>query len=118
MAYLFRIGGYYFEYRPLDFYWPLLAVPAASGIVHLGSAASALLRRPRSARSRLLALGPSACAVVLFVPTLFYAGVLEGQLLFQDVGIRDYQERFHPEVDQGNAGWLFATCARAWSAGT
>ena len=32
-AYVLRIGGDYFEYRPLDFYWPLLAVPAASGIV-------------------------------------------------------------------------------------
>ena len=27
MAYLLPIGGDYFEYRPLDFYWPLLAFP-------------------------------------------------------------------------------------------
>ena len=27
MAYLLPIGGDHFEYRPLDFYWPLLAVP-------------------------------------------------------------------------------------------
>ena len=37
MAYVMRIGGDYFEYRPLDFYWPLLVLPAAAGIVHLGS---------------------------------------------------------------------------------
>ena len=32
MAYLLRIGGDHFEFRLLDFYWPLLAVPAAEGI--------------------------------------------------------------------------------------
>ncbi len=108
MAYVFRIGGDCFEYRPLDFYWPLLAVPAAAGIVHLGSAASALLRRSQSARSALSAPGPGACAVVLFVPTLFYAGALQGHLLLQGAAVENYQERFHPEVDQGNAGWLLA----------
>ena len=45
MAYLLPIGGDHFEYRPLDFYWPLLAVPAAEGIAHLGSRVSAGLRR-------------------------------------------------------------------------
>ncbi len=105
MAYLFRIGGDYFEYRPLDFYWPLLAVPVATGIVDLGFSASALLRRRRSGR---LAPGPGACAVVLFVPVLFYAGALQGRLLFQGARAENYQERFHPEVDQKNAGWLFA----------
>ena len=108
MAYVFRIGGDYFEYRPLDFYWPLLAVPAASGILQLGSAASALLRRPHSMWSGRLAPGPCTCAVVLFVPTLFYAGALQGALLFQGAASRDYQERFHPEVDRKNGGWLFA----------
>lgn len=108
MAYVFRIGGDYFEYRPLDFYWPLLAVPAATGIVDLAVSASALLRRLRSARSRLLAVGPGVWAVVLFVPILFYAGALQGQLLFQGVRAWDYQERFHPEVDRESAGWLFA----------
>ncbi len=108
MAYVFRLGGDYFEYRPLDFYWPLLAVPAASGIVHLGSAAADLLRRIRSARAMNLRPVPGVCAVVLFVPTLFYAGALQGHLLFQGAGIGDYQERFHPEVNPENAGWLLA----------
>ena len=31
MGYLLRIGGDHFEYRPLDFYWPLLSLPAAHG---------------------------------------------------------------------------------------
>ena len=108
MAYVFRIGGDYFEYRPLDFYWPLLAVPAAAGIVHLGSAAWALLRRSLSARSGFPAPGPVACTVVLFVPTQFYCGALQGQLLFQGTVAANYQERFHPEVNQESAGWLSA----------
>ena len=37
LYYLLRIGGDHFEYRPLDFYWPLLALPAAEGIAHLGA---------------------------------------------------------------------------------
>ena len=36
-AYLSRIGGDHFEYRPLDFYWPLLAVAAAVGLAHVGA---------------------------------------------------------------------------------
>ena len=38
MHYLMRIGGDVFEYRPMDFYWPLLAVPTSVGIVWLGGA--------------------------------------------------------------------------------
>ena len=45
MAYLLPIGGDHFEFRPLDFYWPLLAVPAAEGIALLGSRISTGLRR-------------------------------------------------------------------------
>ena len=31
MVYVMRVGGDSFEYRPLDFYWPLLALPAEAG---------------------------------------------------------------------------------------
>lgn len=37
MNYLARIGGDHFEYRPLDFYWPLLAVAVAEGLLFLGT---------------------------------------------------------------------------------
>ena len=47
MAYVMRIGGDSFEYRPLDFYWPLLAVPAAEGIVRLGTVIAGRLGRMR-----------------------------------------------------------------------
>ncbi len=45
LAYVLRIGGDHFEYRPLDFYWPLLALPAAAGIVRLGAWLAAWLRQ-------------------------------------------------------------------------
>ena len=45
MAYVMRIGGDHFEYRPLDFYWPLLALPAADGVVHLATRLAAWLRQ-------------------------------------------------------------------------
>ncbi len=34
-AYLIRIGGDHFEFRPLDFYWPLLYILCADGIVSI-----------------------------------------------------------------------------------
>ena len=56
MYYLLRIGGDHFEYRPLDFYWPLLALPAAEGLAHLGARIATGLRR-----NRTFVLGVSAC---------------------------------------------------------
>ncbi len=34
-AYVVDVGGDHFEYRPLDFYWPLLAVAAMEGLAYL-----------------------------------------------------------------------------------
>ena len=85
MAYVFNIGGDHFEFRPLDFYWPLLAPPAAEGIAHLGSRISASLRRVRSLPWRL---NPQVCAIVIFVPVLFYSGAIQGVLLFKGIVVR------------------------------
>lgn len=46
MVYTARIGGDHFAYRPLDVYWPRLAVSAAVGVVHLGKRLVAVVRRP------------------------------------------------------------------------
>ena len=98
MAYVMRIGGDHFEYRPLDFYWPLLVLPAAEGIMHLGAMLAAGLRRVRWLPWRV---GPCAWAVALFVPVLCYASVLQGALLFGDAA-------WQIELDEENAGWLLA----------
>ncbi len=109
MAYVMRIGGDHFEYRPLDFYWPLLAVPAAAGIVHLG-ARIAERRWVRRLPSRP-ALSARACAILLFVPVLFYASAIQGALLFEGAAIRERIQNLHIELDGANAAWLLAAPA-------
>ncbi len=112
MAYVMRIGGDHFEYRPLDFYWPLLALPAAAGIARLGSRLAA--GRWRSRLPGLGGLGARAWAVAVFAPVLFYAGAIQGALLFEGAALRDWLERGsrqheqHVELDGDNAGWLLA----------
>lgn len=111
MAYVMRVGGDFLEWRPLDFYWPLLAVPAAGGIVCLGSSASGWLRRRALDRSLFRPFKPAVCAVVVFVPVLFQAGALQAELLFAGAerSYRDWSARqFHLEVDRENASWLLA----------
>ena len=106
MAYVMRIGGDHFEYRPLDFYWPLLAVPASMGIVHLGERI-ATRRRLRRFFLRL-AVGPRTCAIVLFVPVLFYTSAIQGILLFEGAAIRERIMNLHIKLDDRNAAWLLA----------
>ena len=104
-AYVLRIGGDHFEYRPLDFYWPLLALPAAAGIVHLGSRIACRLR-PLRRLPRLPA--PSACALVLFLPVLFYCNAFQGALLFAAAKVDEHIAQTRVELDDLNAGWLMA----------
>ena len=106
MAYVMRIGGDHFEYRPLDFYWPLLAVPASMGIVHLGSWVAD--RRWSRRFSFRLPVCARTCAFVLFVPVLFYTGAIQATRLFKEAAIRERISMLHIELDDGSAPWLFA----------
>ncbi len=109
MAYALRIGGDHFEYRPLDFYWPLLAVPAAAGIVRLGAMIAGALRRMRAfVRGGDVIASPQTWALALFIPVLFYAGAMQGVLLFEGAAIRERILRLHIELNEKNAGWLLA----------
>ena len=111
-AYIARVGGDFFEYRPLDFYWPLLAVPAAVGIVHLGSWASIIFRRS--------AAGTRTCALILFLPVLFYSSAMQGALLFEGAKLeepidhkhltlgKDNTYHIYLSLGKDNAGWLLA----------
>ena len=104
MAYVMRIGGDHFEYRPLDFYWPLLAVPASVGIVHLGAriAGCRLVRR----FSLRLAVGRRTCAIALFVPVLFYGSTIQGTLLLEGAAIRERIVNLHVQLNDDNSRWL------------
>ena len=107
-AYVARVGGDHFEYRPLDFYWPLLAVPAAVGIMHLGLGMAAAVRRFRPFAAWPLATRPQTWALVLFLPVLFYCGAMQAALLFEGAKIDEYSNMMYFGLDEGNAGWLRA----------
>ena len=107
MAYLFEIGGDHFEYRPLDFYWPLLAVPAAEAVARLGGGLSALLKR---ASWRLRWIGGRTLAAIFFVPLLFYASAMQSAILFEGVAMLkpDRELRRYIALNEHNADWLLA----------
>ena len=107
MAYLLPIGGDHFEYRPLDFYWPLLAVPAAEGIALLGSRISAALRRFQ--RVPGWAAGEGTYTIALFLPILLYANAIQDTLLFKWDSIYEKQNNvWYAQLDEGNVDWLLA----------
>lgn len=70
MAYTPRIGGDHFEYRPLDVYWPLLAVQATVGIWHLGTGLAAAGRWLRLVVAWRPAIKIWIYALVLFLPVV------------------------------------------------
>ncbi|MCY3784824.1 MAG: hypothetical protein OXG79_13735 [Chloroflexi bacterium] len=107
MAYLFEIGGDYFEYRPMDHYWPLLAVPAAEGVVRVGAWLSNSLRQ---LSRRLRWAGPRTLAVALFVPLLFYANALQAALLFEGKAVAklDGSQSLQIALGNQNTAWLLA----------
>ena len=95
MLYVMRIGGDNFEYRPLDFYWPLLALPAIQGLAGLGSGLAAWLgsfRLPPASHRLIFSVQgvigrQGGClAVILFVPVIFYANAMQGALLWKEGG--------------------------------
>ncbi len=103
MTYLARIGGDHFEYRPLDFYWPLLAVAAAVGLVSLGSRLAVWVGSPPTA-------GVSrACTLALFAPVLIYAGAIQGVLMYEGSKQVVYDLHMYTELNEENTGkWLVA----------
>ncbi len=108
MAYVMRIGGDHFEYRPLDFYWPLLALPAAGGIACIGSRIAAFDWRRIPHSHRLWRPGARTCALILFIPVIFYCGAIQGELLIEGARIDKRILRLHIELDERNARRLLA----------
>ena len=124
MLYLAHIGGDHFEFRPLDFYWPLLAVPAAEGIARLGAWIADKLRHMRTtiqegvSQIRLSSdstpphstnpIWARLCALLMFVPALFYANAMQGAILFEAEKLDAHHWATHIELGERNAGWLLA----------
>ena len=108
MRHLMQIGGDLFEYRPLDFYWPLLAVPAAAGIVWLGGAIASRARRMRTFTWRRVIASSSVWALLLFVPIVIYANAIQGTLLYRSAAVPGSRIISDPEFDVRSLGWLLA----------
>lgn len=75
-AYVVRIGGDHFEFRPLDFYWPLLSLASVDGLLWLRVRACSWLERRGVSRARLgswVLLGASA-SVLIFYSTVLQLG--------------------------------------------
>ncbi len=103
MRFLVQIGGDIFEYRPMDFYWPLLAVPASVGIVRLGSAIAGRARDVRAfAWGKRVVASSIACALLLFVPVVIYSN---GLLLYRGSVLPG------SPLIAGSVGWLLAVPA-------
>ena len=111
MLYVMRIGGDHFEYRPLDFYWPLLALPAVQGIAGLGAGLAVWLGSfrlpPASSRlifsaQKFIGRQEGSLAVILFIPVIFYANAMQGALLWQGV------DKNRAELTSENARWLLS----------
>ena len=100
-----RLGGDHFGWRPLDFYWPLLALPAVEGILHLGSLGGGIAGSARALRTGMQARvfrSARVWVLLLFVPVMFYANGMQAALLFET----DRIGHSSVEVDEQNAGWL------------
>ena len=102
MGYLARIGGDHFEFRPLDFYWPLLALPASEGLVLIALRLARLLRRPRPRAVR-------RTSVVLFLVLLLYANVQQAAIVVAPDHFKHAYPTgwaIFPILDEENAPWL------------
>ena len=108
MLYMLEVGGDHFEYRPLDFYWPLLAVPAAEGVARLATRFSDLAHR---FSRHLRWAGPRMLAVVLFIPLVFYASAIQAALFFEGDATVKLGHTGYIELDEENAEWLLAAPA-------
>ena len=100
-----RLGGDHFGWRPLDFYWPLLALPAVEGILHLGSLGGGIAGKIRALRTGMrgrVFRSTQAWALLLFVPVMFYANGMQATLLFES----NRSGYSNVGLNEQNAGWL------------
>ena len=100
-----RLGGDHFEWRPLDFYWPLLALPAVEGILRLGSLGGRIAGKARALQVGMRARvfrSTQAWALLLFVPVMFYASAMQAALLFES----KRSGYSNVGLNEQNADWL------------
>ena len=106
-VHVMRLGGDLFEWRPLDFYWPLLAVPVAEGIALLGVKLASSVKGISPALSRSPRLAPAVFALCVFAPVLFYSSAMQFALMLRTIETERWAGTF-VRLDRRDAVWLFA----------
>ena len=107
-VYVMRVGGDHFEWRMLDFYWPLLVVPAADAMARLGATCASAFGRMLPAMRRFPRLASVACALVIFALVLFYSSAMQIALLTRGTEVDTWHDAANLKLDRREAGWLFA----------
>ena len=107
-VYVLRLGGDFFEWRPLDFYWPLLAVPVCEVIAWTGARSASAVRQVAPALLRFSRVAPAAFALVVFAPVLFYSSAMQLAILTRLADTDKLRPSFTIELNQHDAAWLFA----------
>ena len=113
-VYVMRLGGDHFEWRMLDFYWPLLAVPAADSMARLGATCASAFGRMLPAMRRFPRLASVACALVIFALVLFYSSAMQLALLIRGTEVDTWHDAANLKLDRQEAGWLFAVPGMDW----
>ena len=107
-VYVTRVGGDFFEWRPLDFYWPLLSLPAANAIVLLGVKPASAVKGIVPALSRFPRVAAAVFALCIFAPVLFYSSAMQFALLLRATETVSWAGTLNMRLDRHDAGWLFA----------
>ena len=106
-VHVIRLGGDLFEWRPLDFYWPLLAVPAADGIALLGVKLASGVKGIVPAFSRFSRVAPAALVLCVFALVLFYSSAMQFAILTRLADTDKLRSSFAVELNHQDAAWLF-----------
>ena len=105
--YVMRLGGDFFEWRPLDFYWPLLAVPTSEGIAWTGAKASSAFGRVAPALLRFQWIAPVAFALLIFASVLFYSSAMQFAMLTRLADTGRVAHFSTIKLDHQDSGYLF-----------
>ena len=102
-----RVGGDLFEWRPLDFYWPLLAVPAADGMAFLGVKMVSGFKRIVPSMRRFQWIAPVVFTLCVFALVLFYSSAMQFALMLRTIETERWASTL-VRLDRRDAAWLFA----------
>ena len=106
-VHVMRLGGDHFEWRMLDFYWPLLSVPAAEGIAWTGAKLASSFKWIAPALSRFSRFAPMVFTLCVFALALFYSSAIQFTLLLRSAEVDTWHDTFNVELDRRDAAWLF-----------